>query len=79
MSEIQKISIAHFTTASGVLYESIDLYYEHFGQAVHQAPVVLINHSLTGDSNVAGDKGVVDQYCGVGENHKHRCLCGNCF
>ena len=42
MSEIQKISIAHFTTASGVLYESIDLYYEHFGQAVHQAPRTVV-------------------------------------
>ncbi|MDA8900455.1 alpha/beta fold hydrolase [Flavobacteriaceae bacterium] len=67
MSEIQKISIAHFTTASGVLYESIDLYYEHFGQAVHQAPVVLINHSLTGDSNVAGDKGWWTSIVGSGK------------
>ena len=33
------------------------MHYQHFGKAFDEAPVVLINHSLTGDANVAGPKG----------------------
>ena len=57
MAEVKTISINNFTTDSGVVYDSIDLHYQHFGQSFERAPVVLINHSLTGDSNVAGPQG----------------------
>ena len=57
MSEVKTIVISDFTTASGVPYKSIDLHYQHFGRDYKDAPVVLINHSLTGDANVAGPVG----------------------
>tara|TARA_A100001011_G_scaffold398894_1_gene505029 strand:+ start:2400 stop:3401 length:1002 start_codon:yes stop_codon:yes gene_type:complete len=57
MSEVKTISINNFTTDSGIAYDQIDLHYQHFGQSFDHAPVVLINHSLTGDANVIGHKG----------------------
>ena len=60
MTEVKTISVKDFTTDSGAVYKQIDIHYQHFGQAFDQAPVVLINHSLTGDANVAGPHGVVD-------------------
>ena len=57
MSEIQKVSIIDFKTDSGALYKSIDLFFQHFGKDYNKAPIVLVNHSLTGDSNVSGNKG----------------------
>jgi len=57
VAEVKTISINNFHTDSGIVYDKIDLHYQHFGQSFEHAPVVLINHSLTGDSNVAGQKG----------------------
>jgi homoserine O-acetyltransferase len=54
---IKTISISQFKTDSGVSYDTIDLHYQLFGQDYNDAPVVLINHSLTGDANVAGPLG----------------------
>ena len=56
MSEIQYIEIPKYTTISGKTMP-INLSYQLFGCALHSAPVVLINHALTGNSNVAGSKG----------------------
>jgi homoserine O-acetyltransferase len=36
---------------------SINLSYQLFGCALHSAPVVLVNHALTGNSNVTGPQG----------------------
>lgn len=33
------------------------LTYQVFGQALHTAPIVLVNHALTGNSQVSGEKG----------------------
>ena len=57
MSKVKTISIINFTTASGSYYDKVELHYQHFGRNCNNAPVVLINHSLTGDSNVAGSSG----------------------
>jgi homoserine acetyltransferase len=43
MAEVKTISINNFTTDSGVVYDKIDLHYQHFGQSSDHAPVVLIN------------------------------------
>ncbi|MGB1370424.1 MAG: alpha/beta fold hydrolase [Flavobacteriaceae bacterium] len=56
MSEIQYIEIPKYTTISGKTMP-INLSYQLFGCALHSAPVVLINHALTGNSNVAGSNG----------------------
>jgi len=52
-TSIKYHSIEKFTTETGVLYDEIELSYELFGQELHTAPVVLVNHALTGNSDVA--------------------------
>ncbi len=56
MNKIQHIEIPKYTTISGKTMP-INLSYQLFGCALHSAPVVLINHALTGNSNVAGSEG----------------------
>ncbi|MBF4471462.1 alpha/beta fold hydrolase [Flavobacterium sp. HJJ] len=51
------ITIQNFTTESGAFYASINLSYEIFGRDLHTAPIVLVNHALTGNSHVVGSKG----------------------
>lgn len=51
------ITIPNFTTESGAIYHSLNLSYQVFGLALSTAPVVLVNHALTGNSQVTGDKG----------------------
>jgi len=54
---LQHINIKNFTTELGVSIAKINLSYQVFGQKLGTAPVVLINHALTGNSNVAGSDG----------------------
>lgn len=56
MNKIQYIEIPKYTTISGKTMP-INLSYQLFGCALHSAPVVLVNHALTGNSNVAGSEG----------------------
>lgn len=51
------ITIQNFTTESGAVYASINLSYQIFGCELHTAPIVLVNHALTGNSQVIGSKG----------------------
>src|SRR6056300_30641 len=53
---MKKLTIKAFTTQSDHT-QDISLSYEHFGLPLDQAPVVLVNHALTGNSNVAGADG----------------------
>ena len=57
MSTIKTISISNFKTHSGVVFPNFDLHYQHFGQEIGTAPVVLVNHSLTGDAQLTGKGG----------------------
>lgn len=50
------ITITDFKTSLGESI-SLTLSYEVFGKPLAEAPVVLINHALTGNSTVAGEKG----------------------
>jgi len=61
------ISLQNFTTESGYFYPEFELSYQLFGQAQGQAPVVLVNHALTGNSNVAGDTGWWKSLIGLGK------------
>ncbi|MDP5157294.1 MAG: bifunctional aspartate kinase/homoserine dehydrogenase I [Flaviramulus sp.] len=54
---LQHIIIKNFTTQSKVLILEIKLSYQIFGKALGSAPVILVNHALTGNSNVAGENG----------------------
>lgn len=53
---LHNITIKDFKTKSGKEYD-IPLSYQVFGQPLHTAPVVMVNHALTGNSDVAGEKG----------------------
>ena len=57
MSTVRSIQFDSFRTGSGAVYSPIEIHYQHFGQPIADSPVVLIHHSLTGDSNVAGKFG----------------------
>jgi homoserine O-acetyltransferase len=54
---LQHIIIKNYRTESDVLNAEINLSYQVFGKPFGTAPVVLINHALTGNSNVAGEDG----------------------
>lgn len=53
---LQNLLIKNFKTNSGKIFD-VPLSYQIFGQELHSAPVVMINHALTGNSDVAGEKG----------------------
>ncbi|MDO7173018.1 bifunctional aspartate kinase/homoserine dehydrogenase I [Mariniflexile sp. AS56] len=54
---LQHIIIQNFTTQSKVTNPEIKLSYQVFGKTLGTAPVVLINHALTGNSHVTGKDG----------------------
>ncbi len=58
--------IQNFTTESGVTYPSLNLSFQVFGPALQTAPIVLVNHALTGNSQVIGANGWWNNL--IGEN-----------
>jgi len=56
-NQLKHITLPTFTTESGVNWENLKVSYQSFGQPLHTAPVVLVNHALTGNSQVIGEKG----------------------
>lgn len=66
MSQLKHIKITNFIPEKGTVGQDINLSYQLFGQDLYSAPVVLVNHALTGNSDVAGKNG---WWCDlVGEN-----------
>ena len=57
MENLKKTSIPVWKLENGKVLENIPLFYQIFGQKLGSAPIVLVNHALTGNSNVAGDNG----------------------
>ncbi len=66
-SNLLHIEIKDYTTENGVHYPRIPLSYQHFGQELKTAPVVLVNHALTGNSNVTGNEGWWNNLIGKGK------------
>jgi len=62
---LEKLQLSAFQTASGAVLD-IQLSYELFGQTVHSAPLVMVNHALTGNSHVAGPDGWWNSLIGPG-------------
>jgi len=56
MVYLQHITIANYETESGKT-ASLNLSYQTFGKPLHTAPIILVNHALTGNSNVTGENG----------------------
>ncbi|RTE52881.1 bifunctional aspartate kinase/homoserine dehydrogenase I [Arenibacter aquaticus] len=53
---LHHLLINKYQTCSGKTLD-IKLSYEVFGLPLHTAPIILVNHALTGNSNVAGENG----------------------
>jgi len=66
VAELRYIDIPNYTTKLGKT-SSLKLSYNIFGRPLHAAPVVMINHALTGNSNVAGDGGWWTSIVGPGK------------
>ena len=56
-SDLKHITLSDFKIESKAFYKTINLSYQTFGKPLGTAPVVLVNHALTGNSNVAGKDG----------------------
>ncbi len=63
---LHTVSITDFTTASGTVL-TLPLSYEVFGRPLKKAPVILVNHALTGNSHVAGEDGWWNSIIGDGK------------
>lgn len=77
-TELNYINLSYHTYSQKEYH--IPLSYQIFGKDLFTAPIVLINHALTGNSNVSGEKGWWKQL--VGENqiidtNKYTVLCFN--
>jgi homoserine O-acetyltransferase len=57
MKNIRTIDLQNFTLEKGKQQEIISLSYQTMGQPIGTAPVIVVNHSLTGNSNVCGRNG----------------------
>ena len=60
MKALNHISVTHDN-------ETFQLSYETFGQTLYSAPVVLVNHALTGNSTVCGEQGWWNDLIGNGK------------
>ncbi|MCJ7465143.1 MAG: bifunctional aspartate kinase/homoserine dehydrogenase I [Maribacter sp.] len=63
---LHHIHLKNFTTLNGTL-QDIELSYQLFGKELHNAPIVLVNHALTGNSNITGDQGWWSSLIGEGK------------
>ncbi|WP_230407975.1 alpha/beta fold hydrolase [Flavobacterium hydrocarbonoxydans] len=61
------IIIQNFITESGASYPTLPLSFALFGLPLHTAPVVLVNHALTGNAQVTGENGWWNDLIGEGK------------
>ncbi|MBO0342957.1 MAG: bifunctional aspartate kinase/homoserine dehydrogenase I [Bacteroidota bacterium] len=64
--DLRHLAISDFKTLSGSV-QDIKLSYQVFGKPLHTAPIILVNHALTGNSNVAGENGWWSDLIGDGK------------
>lgn len=64
---INKITIPGFRNSAGTV-QDISFSYETFGPALGKAPVVLVNHALSGNSQVTGETGWWKALIGEGKS-----------
>jgi homoserine O-acetyltransferase len=57
MKKLEKIDLFNVVLESGKQRPYIPLFYQTFGQPIGSAPIVVVNHALTGNSNVSGENG----------------------
>ena len=66
MKNLEKIDIFNFDLENGKNRTSLSLFYQTFGKPIGESPVVVVNHALTGNSNVTGETGWWNDL--IGEN-----------
>lgn len=66
MKKLEKIDLFNFGLENGKQRAYIPLFYQIFGQPLHSAPIVIVNHALTGNSNITGENGWWNDL--IGEN-----------
>jgi len=77
-TELQHINFLYKTDSLREYH--IPLSYQLFGRELFSAPIIVVNHALTGNSNVAGEKGWWKQLIGenqVIDTNKYTVLCFN--
>lgn len=76
---LQHITVKNFTATSGITQDFV-LSYQLFGRNLHTAPIVMVNHALTGNSDCAGNDGWWKQIIGNGQVidlQKYTVICFN--
>lgn len=66
MGKLKQLYISNFITEKGKTVP-IELSYQTFGKSLATAPIVMVNHALTGNSNVCGELGWWNQLIGPGK------------
>lgn len=61
------INIQNFTTENGARYHTLPLSFTLSGLPLHSAPIVLVNHALTGNAEVTGENGWWSDLIGNGK------------
>jgi len=51
-NKLIKHTIEKFETESGKVFDNLCISYQIFGQELHSAPLIIINHALTGNSDI---------------------------
>lgn len=64
MKKLEKIDLFNVVLESGKQRPYLPLFYQTFGQPIGSAPIVVVNHALTGNSNVTGENGWWDELIG---------------
>lgn len=64
MKKLEKIDLFNVVLESGKQRPYLPLFYQTFGQPIGSAPIVVVNHALTGNSNVTGEDGWWDELIG---------------
>ena len=57
MPKLHSITIKNFKSNTGFMFDKVYLSYQLYGQEIGDSPIILVNHSLTGNSSLTGDKG----------------------
>jgi homoserine O-acetyltransferase len=67
MKNLEKIDVFNFDLENGKQKPYLPLFYQTFGQSIGEAPIVVVNHALTGNSNVSGEHGWWNDLIGEGK------------
>lgn len=66
--ELERLHIDRYITTSGKVCEDLEMTYEIVGRELHTAPVIVVNHALTGNSDVSStEKGWWKDVVGYGK------------